>query len=77
MIKHKNNLDKKIQKVKKLFKGIDTKSMPHHHGVEWAKLIIREHQEMKENEANWAELQEFYIAMEILADSGEEFAFYM
>ena len=52
-------------------------SRPTHHGVEWAKLIINEHQNMKENEANWAELMEFEQALDILAKSGESYYFYL
>ena len=77
MINHIDKKEKQLKKYKKLFKNIDMNSRPTHHGVEWAKLIINEHQNMKENEANWAELMEFQQALKILADSGEQYYFYL
>jgi hypothetical protein len=77
MINHIDKKEKQLKKCKKLLKNIDMNSRPTHHGVEWAKLIINEHQNMKENEANWAELMEFQQALKILADSGEQYYFYL
>ena len=77
MINHIDKKEKQLKKAQKIFKNIDMNGCPTHHGVEWAKLIINEHQNMKENEANWAELMEFQQALKILADSGEQYYFYL
>ena len=77
MINHINKKEKQLKNAKKVFKKLDMSSRPTHHGVEWAKLIINEHQNMKENEANWAELMEFEQALDILAKSGENYYFYL
>ena len=75
MINHIDKKGKQLKNAKKVFKKLDMSSRPTHHSVEWAKLIINEHQNMKENEANWAELMEFEQALDILAKKWRELLF--
>jgi len=77
MINHIDKKEKQLKKAKKVFKKLDMSSRPTLHGCVLAKLIINEHQNMKENEANWAELMEFEQALDILAKSGENYYFYL
>lgn len=77
MIKHKDR-NTGIQKIlRRNFKNIDRDSLPTHHGIEWAKIIVDEHMKMGPNEANLAEMQELYQALEIIEKHGEKHYFYI
>lgn len=78
MITFKSKEEKFKNKMKQLFKNNEElQHKPTHHGVEWAKVIVREHQNMKDNEANFAEIEEFRMAIDILAANKENFMFYI